>query len=66
METREEVGEELTNQFKEIMTEDNDTRGQDIAWITTLIPITVSREDNENLSNPITMHDVDEEMSQMD
>ena len=55
METREEFGEELVNHFKEIMTEDNGARDQDIAWITALISRTVSGEDNENLSKPITI-----------
>ena len=55
METREEVEEELTRYFKEIMTEDNTTRGQDTNMIFSLIPRTVSREDNENLNKPISM-----------
>ena len=65
VEIREEVGEELVNHFKEIMTEDNGDRDRHIAWIMTLIPRTISREDNENLSKPITMQEVEEAMSQM-
>ena len=65
METREEVREELTNHFKEIMTEDYGNREHDISRITALIPRSVSREDNENLSKPITMQEVEEAMSQM-
>ena len=53
--TRAEVEEVLVNHFKEIMTEDNNERGQDIDRITSLIPRTVAREDNENLSKPITL-----------
>ena len=65
METREEVEEELSSYFKEIMTEDNFLREQDIAQITALIPRVVSREDNENLNKPIALQEVEEALSQM-
>ena len=63
--TRAEVEEVLVNHFKEIMTEDNNERGQDIDRITFLIPITIEREDNENLTKPITLQEVEEVMQQM-
>ena len=59
--TRAEVEEALVNHFKD-MTEDNNERGQDIDGITSLIPRTIAREDNENLTNPITIHEVEEVM----
>ena len=65
METREEIEEELTNHFKEIMTEDNTDRGQDIDRIIAFIPISVSRENNESLTKPISMQEVEEVMQQM-
>ena len=55
METKEDIEEGLTNHFKEIMTEDNTDRGQDIDRIIALIPRSVTREDNESLTNPISM-----------
>ena len=64
--TRDEVEEGLVNHFKAIMTEDNNERGQDIYRITSLIPRTVAREDNENLTKPIALQDVEEVMQQMD
>ena len=64
--TRVEVEEGLVNHFKAIMTEDNNERGQDIYRITSLIPRTVAREDNENLTKPIALQDVEEVMQQMD
>ena len=65
METREEIEEELTSHFKEIMTEDNTDRGQDIDKIIPLIPKTVSREDNESLIKPISMYEVEDVMNMM-
>ena len=62
MGTRAEVEEVLVNHFKDIMIEDNNGRGQDIDRITSLIPRTVEREDNENLINPITLQEVEEVM----
>ena len=47
--------EELVNNFKKIMIEDNNERGQEIDRITSLIPRAALREDNENLTKPITM-----------
>ena len=41
--TRAKVEEALVNHFKEIMTEDNNERGQDIDRITSLIPRIVAR-----------------------
>ena len=55
MGTRVEVEEVLVKHFKEIMIDDNNGRGQDIERITSLIPRTVAREDNENLIKPITL-----------
>ena len=60
VETREEIEEELTIHFKEIMTEDNTDRGQDIDRIIALIPRSVTREDNESLTKPISMQEVEE------
>ena len=65
VETREEIEEELSSYFKGILTEDNNTREQEIAQITDLIPRSVSREDNENLNKPISMQEVEEALSQM-
>ena len=62
MGTREEVEEELVNHFMEIMIEDNNERDQDIDRITSLIPRAVSREDNENITKPISMQEVEEVM----
>ena len=53
--TKAKVQEALVNHFKEIMTQDNSGRGQDIDRITSLIPRTLAREDNENLTKPITL-----------
>ena len=63
--TKAEVEEALVNHFKEIMTEDNNARGQDIDRITSLIPRNVAREDNENLTKPITLQEVEEVMQHM-
>ena len=63
--TRAEVEEGLVNYFKDIMTEDNIERGQDIDRITSLIPNIVTGEDNENLTKPITLQEVEEVMRQM-
>ena len=62
MGTRDEVEEELVNNFKEIMTEDNIERGYDIDRITYLIPRSVSREENESLTKPISNQEVEEVM----
>ena len=61
-----EVEEGPVNHFEEIMTEDNSERGQDIDRITSLIPRTVAREDNENLTKTIILQEVEEVMQQMD
>ena len=63
VETREEVEEELTSCFKGIMTEDNNSREQEIPQIIDLIPRSISREDNENLNKPISMQEVEEALS---
>ena len=55
MGTRIEVEEGLVNHFKDIMTEDNSERGQDIDRITSLIPSIVTGENNENLTKPISL-----------
>ena len=65
LETREDIEEELTNHFKEIMIEDNTDRGQDIDMIIALIPRIVSMEDNESLIKPISMQEVEEIMHLM-
>ena len=53
--SRVEVEDGLVNHFKEIMTEENNERGQDIDRIISLIPSIVTREDNENLTKPISL-----------
>ena len=63
VENREEVEDELSSFFKGILTEDNNSREQEIAQITDLIPRSVSREDNENLNKPISMQEVEEALS---
>ena len=65
METRGEVEEELTSYFKGIVIEDNNDRDLDIAQITTLIPRTIAKEENEMLNKPISMQEVEEAVSQM-
>ena len=63
--TRVEVEEGLITHFKEIMIEDNNERGQDIDLITSLIPSIITGEDNENLTKPISLQEVEEAMLQM-
>ena len=63
--TREEIEEELTNHFKEIMIENNIDRGHDIDRIIALIPISISREDNGGLTNLISMQEIEEVMHLM-
>ena len=53
--TQIEVEEGLVNHFKEIMTEDNSERGQDIDQITSLIPSIFIREENKNLTKLISL-----------
>ena len=53
--TKAEVEEALVNHFKDIMTKENIGRGEDIDRITSLIPRTIAREDNENFTKPITL-----------
>ena len=65
VETREGVEEELLSYFKGIPTEDNNSREQELAQVTDLIPKSISREDNENLNKPISMQDVEEALIQM-
>ena len=60
--TRTEINEGLVNHFKEIMIEDNNEWGQDIERIMSLIPRTVTREDNENLTKTHTLQEVEEVM----
>ena len=48
------------------MTEDNNDRGHDIDRIIALIPRSVCREDNESLTKPISMQEVEEVMHLMD
>ena len=63
METRGEIEEELISYFKGIMTEDNNERDRDIAWISDLIPRRVTREDNEMLNSHIYMQEVEEALN---
>ena len=65
VEIREGVEEELLSYFKGIPTEDNNSREQELAQVTDMIPKSISREDNENLNKPISMQEVEESMSQM-
>ena len=58
--TREEIDKDLVIHFKEIMTEDNIERKWDIDRITSLTPRSVSREDNESLTKPISMQEFEE------
>ena len=57
-----EVEDGLVNHFKEIMTKENNERGQDIDRIISLIPRIVTREDNENLTKPISLQEVEGDM----
>ena len=66
MGSRVEVEDGLVNHFKEIMTKYNNERDQDIDRIISLIPNIVTREDNENLTKPISMQEVEGVMQQMD
>ena len=60
--TQVEVEEGLVNHFKEIMTEDNSERGQDIDRITSLILSIITGEDNKNLTKSISLQEVEVSM----
>ena len=55
VETRGEIEEEITSYFEGIINEDYNDKERDIAWITALIPRTVTKEDNEMLNKPISV-----------
>ena len=65
IETRQEIEEELTQHFSEILSEDRDNRGEDIERITRLIPRSVTRENNEMLIKLVTMQELEEAFNQM-
>ena len=60
IEKRREKEEELNHYFVEILNEDIHDKERDIAQITSLIPPSVTREDNEMLIKPVTLQEVEE------
>ena len=65
METRWEIEAELTQHFSDILSEDGGNRSQDIERITSLVPRAVTGENNEMLTKPIGMQEVEEAVNQM-
>ena len=65
METRQEIEAELTQHFPEILGEDGGDRSQDVDWITNIVPRVVTSENNEMLTKPIEMQEVEEAVNQM-
>ena len=65
METRREIEAELTLHFSEILREDGGDRSWDIKRITSLVPREVTCENNEMLTKPIEMQEVEEAVNQM-
>ena len=63
--TRWEIEEELTQHFSKILNEDVDDRGRAIERITYPIPKFVTRENNEMLTKPVTIQEVEEAVNQM-
>ena len=61
-ETREEIEEELFHHFKNVMTEDQANRKQDIERIMWLIPRVVTYKHNEMLTKSIDIQEVEEAM----
>ena len=66
VETRQEIEVELTLHFSKILREDGGDRSQDIEQITSLIPRVVTGENNEMLTKPIEMQEVEQAFNQMD
>ena len=60
METRREIEAELMHHFIDIISEDGGDRGRDIGQITCLIPRAVTKENNEMLTKPVVMEEVEE------
>ena len=65
VETKREIEDELTQHFSKILSEDGGDRGRDIERITCLIPKEVTRENNEMLTKPVAMQEVEEVVNQM-
>ena len=65
METTREIEAGITQHFSEILNEDGGDRGRDIGKITILIPRAVSGENNEMLTKPLVMQEVEEVVNQI-
>ena len=65
VETRRDIEAELTQHFSEILREEGGDRSQDIEKITSLIPRIVTCKNNEMLTKPIGMQEVEEAVYQM-
>ena len=65
VETRQEIEAEITQHLSEILSEYGGVRSQYIEWITSLVPMAVTAENNEMLTKPIGMQEVEEVVNQM-
>ena len=65
METKREREDEFTQNFSEILSEDGGDRGRDIERITHIIPREVTRENNDMVTKPVAMQEVEEVVNQM-
>jgi exonuclease III len=59
------IAEELTNYYKDLLTETNDDRMPAINKITRNIPSLITQEHNEALTRPITQEEVDQAVKEM-
>ena len=65
VEARREIQEELTQYFFDILNEDGGDRSRAINRITNLIPMIMTKENNEVLIKPVSMQEVEEVLHQM-
>ena len=65
MEIRREIEAELTQHFSEILSEDGGEKSCDIERISNLVPRAVTAENNEMMTKPIGLQDVEEAVNQM-